>query len=99
MKLSRTTLVLITAAGLAVSTASYAQKSHEEHHPGAQPGKMAQGKEMPMEKGMKPSEMPQRGMKGKGMMMDGKMGPGMMGKGMMKGGMMGRMRQGGMMGR
>ena len=49
---------------------------------------------MPMEKGMKPSEMPGDGMMGKGMMKDGKMGPGMMGEGMMGKGMMGGMGRG-----
>ena len=104
MKLSKTTLALITAAGLAFSGTAYAQQDHEQHHPNGGAAEATQGKQMPMKKGMKPSEMPKGNIMGKGMMMDGKMGPGMMGMGMMKGGMMrggmmGRMGRGGMMGR
>ncbi|MEQ8824244.1 MAG: Spy/CpxP family protein refolding chaperone [Filomicrobium sp.] len=77
------TLVIagMTAASLVVSGWAFAQESHKEHHP----EKPSSEQSMPMEKGMKPSEMPGGGMMGKGVMKDGKMGPGMMGKGMMGG--------------
>lgn len=94
MKRSILTLTAITAVGLALGSVANAQDSHKQHHPGGTAADTTQAQTMPMEKGMKPSEMPGGGMMGKGMMKDGKMGPGMMGQGMMGKGMMG----GGMMG-
>lgn len=92
MKRSTLTLVVITAVGLALGGVAHAQDSQKEHHPNASSGKTAQAQTMPMEKGMKPSDMPGGGMMGKDMMKKGQMGPGMMGKGgmgRMGGGMMG----------
>ncbi|MBU2582276.1 MAG: Spy/CpxP family protein refolding chaperone [Alphaproteobacteria bacterium] len=89
MKRSNLTLIVLAAVGLAFGGGAHAQGSHEEHHPGGAAAETAQGQTMPMEKGMKPSEMPGGGMMGKGMMKDGQMGPGMMGPGKMGKGMMG----------
>lgn len=85
MKRSTLTLIAVTAVGLVVGGGAYAQSSHEEHHPGGAASGSAQAQTMPMQEGMKPSEMPGGGMMGQGMMKDGKMGPGMMGQGMMGG--------------
>ncbi len=94
MKRSILTLTAITAVGLALGSVANAQDSHKQHHPGGTAADTTQAQTMPMEKGMKPSEMPGGGMMGKGMMKDGKMGPGMMGQGMMEKGMMGGMGRG-----